>query len=94
MRSPRDFAYRLPRRHAIVSKPVDLPIDPYLLGVWLGDGGSVHTVIWSGDRDVDEMVSNLEAVGTRIVSLKRDRTAWKITVNIAGARMHDNSNLA
>jgi len=41
-----------------VAEPIQLPprnllIDPYVLGAWLGDGGSNQGVIYSGDQDVD-----------------------------------------
>lgn len=52
MRSGREFAYRLPRQHAIVSKPVDLSVDPYVLGAWLGDGSSYKAEITSSDAEV------------------------------------------
>jgi LAGLIDADG-like domain len=78
MRGARECAYRLPRQHALVSKSASLPIDPYLLGQWLGDGNSASATISVGAKDVDETVAAIEAAGARIVSRRRDHTAWRI----------------
>lgn len=32
----------------------DLPLDPYILGVWLGDGSKGANVIWSSEQDASE----------------------------------------
>jgi Phage P22-like portal protein/LAGLIDADG-like domain len=61
-----------PKKHVIrAAAPldlpdVDLPIDPYLLGVWLGDGLTSGTVIFAGDRDIDEIRANLADVGCNV----------------------------
>lgn len=44
----------------------DLPIDPYVLGVWLGDGGSYSAQITSADQEV---VDNITACGVSIHKL-------------------------
>lgn len=44
----------------------DLPIDPYLLGVWLGDGDSGRPRVCCGYEDVNETLSRLERI-TRVV---------------------------
>lgn len=58
-----EYKYRVP-----IAKPVQYPdalleIDPYTLGVWLGDGSSQDTTITCSDADKDEMISLLEAEG-------------------------------
>lgn len=85
-RSAREFAFRLPRQHAIVSKPVDLPIDPYLLGVWLGGGTATRPEIAVGDGDVGEMTALLEQAGAQVVSSVRERTAWKVRIRTGPRR--------
>jgi hypothetical protein len=52
----------------LVAKPLqtadsELPIDPYFLGVWLGDGTSTTAQIHAGHADAAEMRKNLEAIG-------------------------------
>lgn len=81
----KEMAYRLPRQHAIQSPDVDLPIDPYLLGAWLGDGSSKSASIWSGDQDVLETRALLEQAGAQIVSSTRARTAWRLGFKINAA---------
>ena len=68
-----------------------LPIDPYVLGVWLGDGNSNSTRITSHVDDVDEMAMHVRACGHDVVKrLNRDDTFSFIidpqsaTANIGG----------
>lgn len=75
----REYAFKLPDQHAIVSKPIDLPIDPWLLGAWLGDGSSTASCLAVGDQDIDEMAGLVRATGARVVSTTRYRTAWRLT---------------
>ena len=84
-----ELAYQLPRQQQIISKPVDLPIDPYALGAWLGDGCSLGAALSVGDQDLEAMRNNLLASGMQIVSEKRGRTCWKLGFNIAGAKMRN-----
>lgn len=42
-----------------------LPIDPYALGVWLGDGDSDCARVTVGDQDI-ELLEHLEAVGVSV----------------------------
>lgn len=72
-RAGNDFAFRLPRQHRIMSKPVELPIDPYLLGVWLGDGTSWSAEITIGRQDLEALTYQLTEAGARIVSVRADR---------------------
>ncbi len=58
----------------------ELPIDPYLLGVWLGDGTSSGASVSCGDEDVDEMSSNIISCGQKI-TLHRYKTCWRIGLN-------------
>lgn len=84
-----DYAFRLPRQGAITSKPADLPIDPYLLGAWLGDGDSGSPTLTVGDGDFDEMRALIESTGARIVSAtRRERagTAWRLRVSMDDRR--------
>jgi hypothetical protein len=41
----------------------DLPIHPYILGMWLGDGTSATGSITSGVRDVEETLNILKEIG-------------------------------
>jgi hypothetical protein len=67
--------------HAIpVAKPFDaepanLPIDPYVLGVWLGDGMSAHGGIAASDDDGPHMAEQFAAAGYELRKLKT-RHVW------------------
>ncbi|MCM2441183.1 hypothetical protein HGO34_15785 [Agrobacterium vitis] len=66
--------------HAIaVAKPLDIdaahvPIDPYLLGLWLGDGYSAGGLI---GMDVDDMSEILPHISSEIVSRRTDTVGRK-----------------
>ncbi len=49
----------------------DLPIDPYLLGVWLGDGNSHDKWISCGAQDIEHL-------RPFAVCIKRDKTAFRV----------------
>ena len=58
-----EYKYRVPICKPVEYPEKDLPIDPYTLGYWLGDGSkSTPTVTISWD-DLDEAISNIEANG-------------------------------
>ena len=41
----------------------DLPIDPYILGLWLGDGSKDRPEIASSAEDIDETLSEIQRLG-------------------------------
>lgn len=57
------------RNHSIeLAAPIDLadailPVDPYVLGLWLGDGSSAGGDITISDRDAPELMALLRAAG-------------------------------
>lgn len=51
--------FAVPRSGARKTSDVDLPVDPYLLGVWLGDGSTGDCNIAVGDQDVEELEKQL-----------------------------------
>ena len=57
----------------------DLPVDPYVLGYWLGDGYSESAAIACGDEDVDELCEQLRGAGI-MPSKSRERTAWRVQI--------------
>lgn len=82
-----EYRYVLPVQQQIKSADVDLPIDPYVFGAWLGDGHSCGALLTVGDRDIRHVIGEIERAGYRIVSRVRDaRTgAWTIRFNINAA---------
>lgn len=47
--------HRIPKAKGVAGKHKDLPIDPYLLGYWLGDGSSADARLTIGKLDFDEV---------------------------------------
>ncbi|HET9556686.1 MAG TPA: N-acetylmuramoyl-L-alanine amidase, partial [Actinomycetota bacterium] len=43
--------------------PRRLPVDPYLLGAWLGDGCSRDAIMWAGERDAGYLIGRFQAAG-------------------------------
>jgi replicative DNA helicase len=77
--------YRVPARAGIEGKAVDLDIDPYVLGCWLGDGDSRNATITGSEADLAEIELNIQAAGytTRRLST-RDRSP-AIYVSVPGS---------
>ena len=44
--------YQLPHREALQAPDADLPLDPYTLGAWLGDGTSSQSIICGREDDL------------------------------------------
>lgn len=56
--------FYLPEMHKDIDYPeADLPIDPYLLGLWLGDGASRQAVIACDEQDVEHVIAAASAAG-------------------------------
>jgi phage terminase large subunit-like protein len=87
-------------------KPFECPdaglsIDPYVLGVWLGDGTSTGTVITTGNQDVECMTAQIESCGY-MVNQRRHNTSWSLQLrsqeydlfgNVLAIRNYDARNL-
>ncbi len=69
---------------APLSLPVaDLPIDPYLLGLWLGDGFSAYGSVGMSVQDMDEVLACLpesECIKSSRVFTKNRKTPFKTVV--------------
>jgi hypothetical protein len=80
-----EYRYRV-RCDAIPQTPeVDLPIDPYIFGYWLGDGSSDASALTVGAEDHDHVVDEIARAGYRVVSEAANSTgAWNIHFNMYG----------
>lgn len=71
-----------------VTKPfdlvdVELPIHPYLLGAWLGDGTSAEPQITAHRDDIEEMRNNIASLGYTVGQARfyRDKSAGAFTIH-------------
>lgn len=54
------YRWRLPRNRGVDGARADLPIDPYLLGLWLGDGATDAGYLHCDPSDYDELSADIE----------------------------------
>ena len=94
--------FAVPVAAALQLPNIALPINPYFLGVWLGDGNSRTSRVTVGFDDVDEMKGLIEADGFN-VSAKKWSTGWDLVVRAIdqkpgnygrAVKKHDPHNLA
>jgi len=78
----REYKYRVPVAKPLELPEKDLPVDPYLLGCWLGGGDSSCARISSSVDDID-MYKFLENDGRYSVSYSRDKRNKSIHINIS-----------
>jgi hypothetical protein len=57
------YRHSIPLAEPLDLSPRELPVDPYLLGAWLGDGGSRDGIMWAGERDAGYFVDRFMAAG-------------------------------
>ena len=57
------FRWRIPLARPLDLPEADLPIDPYIFGMWLGDGTSAKGQFTSGEKDLPHLLQALEGVG-------------------------------
>lgn len=55
--------YALPAREPIETRDADLPIDPYVLGLWLGDGAASAATIACHEDDLHETLGEVWRAG-------------------------------
>jgi hypothetical protein len=57
------YIHGIPLAAPLNTPPKDLPVDPYVLGAWLGDGGSRDAAMWAGERDAGHLIGRFQAAG-------------------------------
>lgn len=63
----------VPMQGALETPEADLPVDPYLLGYWLGDGSTGRAQITCGGVDVDSLKSQIERAGYGLGTVTKDQ---------------------
>jgi deoxycytidine triphosphate deaminase len=70
---PREFAYHVPLSGPVKYPAKDLPIDPYVLGVWLGDGTSTKAEVTCADQPI---LDEVEFAGYAVRPASRPIAHW------------------
>jgi len=70
---PPKYNFASPVPAAFDCPPVDLPVPPYVFGLWLGDGNSDDARIACGDDDAEEMRKIVLAEGVPTVARGKQR---------------------
>ncbi len=71
--SRRAFTYHVPIAAPFKIDEADLPIDPYMLGLWLGDGDRASGGIAVGAEDIADVAALVQACGYEVGTYKRVR---------------------
>ena len=81
-----EYKYRVPIANALYKDAVNLPLHPYLLGLWLGDGHSSSVRITCDDKDINEICSYVEQTGhtTKIYKNKNRCSSIGVDIGIKG----------
>lgn len=68
----RENRYRVACGAVVDSEPLELPVDPYLFGLWLGDGSSTAARITAGASDADHVIGAIQSAGYVVTSSRVD----------------------
>ena len=85
--------FSVPRPAPFDAEEVDMPVDPYVLGAWLGDGASRWAALACGDEDVDFMLNEVKSRGVPAATARRygddekPTKAW--TISLKGNQFGD-----
>ena len=74
--------YRVPICCPVEYPEKELEVDPYTLGVWLGDGSSGSTDITCSDSDIEEMKTLLEREGHQCVRHEHKGRADSLSLDV------------
>lgn len=73
---------RIPVAGAVYRPHRDLPLDPYVVGVWLGDGTAGLPIITCGAGDSEELSNHLMAAGVNVREKYYPSSRTAATLNI------------
>lgn len=75
--------YAIPNTQPLQTSSADLPIDPYFLGLWLGDGNSHASVLTAAEADLAFYDAELASRGLRCVPSSRKGSTVQVVVKLA-----------
>jgi len=68
----------IPLAKAVTCPDIDLLLDPYCLGVWLGDGNSDCGIITAAPEDADKILPYFESAGMTFYQNEKAPTRWHV----------------
>jgi hypothetical protein len=74
--------HSIPVAGALQTEAADLPVHPYFIGAWLGDGSSRSSAITSSVEDAPEIQANLARFGFGIGGQRKDPRGLAITYTV------------
>jgi hypothetical protein len=83
-----EYRFQVPEQQPVQSADVVLPIDPYVLGCWLGDGSTNGAVLTCADP---EIIDEIRKTGQPCVQAQR--YAWRLSDGIRRGRGHGGATL-
>jgi hypothetical protein len=78
--------FMVPRMKPFDVPAVDLPLDPYVLGAWLGDGSSRWASLTVGAEDLDFMLGEMRSRGIPAAGVVKSGAGRAATVSLRGNR--------
>jgi hypothetical protein len=60
------YVHNIPLAAPLNLPALNLPVDPYILGAWLGDGGARDAIMWAGEQDAGHFLARFQAAGYRV----------------------------
>ncbi len=82
-----EYKYRVPMNSPVEYQTRELPISPYALGVWLGDGESSGNRITVSAEDMDESISLVNASGEKTCEPHKSKTAMRYGISGITSRL-------
>lgn len=70
--------HAIPTPSPLALPQADLPVDPYALGFWLGDGTRGQGAITQAPEDMEQVRKHFEAAGFQVRKRSSQPTAWGI----------------
>jgi hypothetical protein len=73
-----NYSIKVTKPIRFTEEGIDLPISPYLLGFWLGDGVSANGLVSIGDEDVKESIYHIENDGYNIYKAESTKYEYRV----------------
>ena len=72
----------VPTTPTLVCDEIDLPIDPWFLGYWIGNGGSGHASVCCDVGDQEYVVNRINRAGYYVGAIRKDKRSNAVTIGV------------